>query len=58
MDGWMGRQTDRQGLTLQVVDKHESQGIAGDGSLVSIVDVMETSPELNEQHQGGYSGVS
>ena len=52
------RQTDIHGLTLQVMDKHEGQRVAGDGFLVSIIDVMETSPELDKQHQGGYSGVS
>ena len=37
--------------TLQVVDQHESQRVAGNGPLVSVINIVETSPELDEQHE-------
>lgn len=39
-----------RGLTLQVVDEHETERVTGDGGFAGIIDVMETSPLLNVQN--------
>ena len=40
------------------MNKHETQGVTGDGGLAGIIDVMETSPLLNVEHQGPHPPVS
>lgn len=39
-----------RGLTLQVVNEHETERVTGDGGFAGIIDVMETGPLLNVQN--------
>lgn len=45
-------------VTLQIVNQHQGQRVAGNSSLASIVDVMETCPVFDVQHQRTYPWVS
>jgi len=39
------------------VNDHETERVAGNGALGGIVDVMETGPLLDEQHQGTHPPI-
>lgn len=44
-------------LTLQVVDDHEGQGVAGDGHVLGVIDPIGLRPQLDDDDQRPYSPI-